>query len=153
MNKVILMGRLTKDPEVRYTQGDEPTAIARYTLAVNRTFKKEGEPDADFITCVAFAKKGEFAEKYFKKGQMVAVCGRLSIRTYDDQNNQRHWMTEVIVDDQYFAESKASFESRMQSMPPEMPYQGQPAKGKPQNAQPDGFFAIDQELDDEDLPF
>lgn len=76
MNKVILMGRLTKDPEVRYAQGSEPLAVARYTLAVNRRFKRQGEQDADFIGCVAFGKAGEFAEKYFKKGQMVGVVGR-----------------------------------------------------------------------------
>ena len=77
MNKVILMGRLTKDPEVRYAQSSEPLAVARYTLAVNRRFKRQGEQDADFIGCVAFGKAGEFAEKYFKKGQMVGVVGRL----------------------------------------------------------------------------
>lgn len=76
MNKVILMGRLVKEPEVRYSQGAEPIAVARYTLAVNRRFKRQGEPEADFINCVAFGKTGEFAEKYFKKGQLVAITGR-----------------------------------------------------------------------------
>ena len=80
MNKVILMGRLVKEPEVRYSQGAESFAIARYTLAANRRFKRQGEPEADFINCVAFGKTGEFAEKYFKKGQLVSVVGRLQVR-------------------------------------------------------------------------
>lgn len=85
------MGRLTKDPEVRYAQGSEPLAVARYTLAVNRRFKRQGEQDADFIGCVAFGKAGEFAEKYFKKGQMVGVVGRLQVRSWDDNEGKRHW--------------------------------------------------------------
>ena len=84
MNKVILMGYLTKDPEVRYTQSDKPLAIARYTLAVNRAYKKEGEPDADFIPCVAFGKNGEFAEKYLNRGQRIAVVGRLQVRMINE---------------------------------------------------------------------
>ena len=80
MNKVILMGRLTRDPEVRYSQSAEPLAIARYTLAINRRFKRQGESEADFIPCVAFGKQGEFAERYFRKGQMVSVVGRLQVR-------------------------------------------------------------------------
>lgn len=162
MNKVILMGRLTKDPEVRYSQGGaEPVCIARYTLAVNRRFKREGEPDADFINCVAFTKQGEFAEKFFKKGMLVAVTGRLQIRTFDDpQTNQRKWMTEIILEDQYFAESKATFEARNQGgqgyQQPTGAYDqphghAQPAQ-KPQNDIPPDFF-IDQDLNDEDLPF
>jgi single-strand DNA-binding protein len=108
MNKIILMGRLTKDPDVRYSQSDNPIVIVRYTLAVNRKYKREGEPDADFINCVAFAKQGEFAEKYFKKGLMVCVVGRLQIRTYDDQQGQRRWITEVLIEEQNFAENKSS---------------------------------------------
>ena len=104
MNKVILMGRLVKEPEVRYSQGTEPLAIARYTLAVNRRFKRQGEPEADFIPCVAFGKAGEFAEKYFKKGQMVSVVGRLQVRSWDDNESKKRWSTDVIVEEQYFAE-------------------------------------------------
>ena len=100
------MGRLTKDPEVRYTQGGEPKAIAKYTLAVSKRFKKAGEPDADFIGCVAFGKSGEFVEKYFRKGQMVSVIGKLQVRSWDDQNGQKRWSTEVVVEEQYFAENK-----------------------------------------------
>ena len=80
MNKVILMGRLVRDPEVKYSQGSTPVAIARYTLAVSRRFKRDGEPEADFISCVALGKSGEFVEKFFKKGQMVSVVGRLQVR-------------------------------------------------------------------------
>ena len=106
MNKVILMGRLVKEPEVRYSQGAEPIAVARYTLAVNRRFKRQGDQDADFINCVAFGKAGEFAEKYFKKGQMVSVVGRLQVRRWDDNEGKKRWSTDVIVEEQYFAEGK-----------------------------------------------
>jgi len=115
MNKAILMGRLTRDPEVRYSQSETPVAIARYTLAVNRKLKKDGEPDADFVNCVAFGKSGEFAEKYFKKGQMICISGRIQVRSYDDQTGQKHWITEVVVEEQAFAESKNSFETRIKS--------------------------------------
>ena len=106
MNKVILMGRLVRDPEVRYSQGNEPLAIARYTLAVNRRFKKQGEQEADFINCLAFGKAGEFAEKYFKKGQQVSVVGRIQVRSWEDQGGQKRWSTDVVIEEQYFAESK-----------------------------------------------
>ena len=109
MNKVVLMGRLTRSPEVRYSQGAEPLAVARYTLAVNRRMKKNGngEQEADFIPCVAFGKSGEFAEKYFRKGQMVAVTGRLQVRSWD-KDGERRYTTEVIIEEQHFAESKNS---------------------------------------------
>lgn len=90
MNKVILMGRLTREPEVRYSQSSEPVAVARYTLAVSRRMKKNGEQEADFIPCVAFGKSGEFAEKYFRKGQMVAVTGRLQVRSWDKDGERRY---------------------------------------------------------------
>ena len=106
MNKVILMGRLTRSPEVRYSQGAEPVAVARYTLAVNRRFKRKDEPEADFIPCVAFGKSGEFAEKYFKKGQMVSIVGRLQVRSWEDNEGKKRWTTEVVIEEQYFAESK-----------------------------------------------
>ena len=109
MNKVILMGRLTREPEVRYSNGAEPLAVARYTLAVNRRFKRKDEPEADFIPCVAFGKSGEFAEKYFRKGQLVAVTGRLQVRSWD-KDGERRYATEVIIEEQHFAESKAAAE-------------------------------------------
>ena len=147
MNKVILMGRLVKEPEVRYSQGTEPLAIARYTLAVNRRFKRQGEPEADFIPCVAFGKAGEFAEKYFKKGQMVSVVGRLQVRSWDDNEGKKRWSTDVIVEEQYFAESKAAAE---QSRPAAAP--NKPAK-QMGLAEQEGFYPIDESVEADDLPF
>lgn len=106
MNKVILMGRLVKDVELKYTQSNKPIAIGRYTLAVNRPYKKDGEPDADFINIVAFGKTAEFAEKYFKKGQKVCIVGRLQVRNYENDEGKKLYFTEVIVEEQYFAEGK-----------------------------------------------
>lgn len=107
MNKVILMGRLTKDPEVKYTQTSEPMAIARYNLAVDRPGKKgEGKPSADFISCVAFGKHGEFAEKYLRKGMKIALSGRIQTGSYTAQDGSKRYTTDVIVDEHYFCESK-----------------------------------------------
>lgn len=156
MNKVILMGRLVRDPEVRYSQGAEPLAVARYTLAVNRRFKRQGEQDADFIGCVAFGKAGEFAEKYFKKGQMVSVVGRLQVRGWD-KDGERRWTTEVIVEEQYFVESKRDSEKNGESKP--APEQSRPAatQEKPAKqmglADSPGFYPIDETIEDDDLPF
>ena len=106
MNKVILLGRLTKDPEIRYTQSENMLAIARYTLAVDRRFKKEGQPSADFINCVAFGKSAEFAEKYMTKGRLFGVIGRIQTRNYENDKKEKVYVTEVVVDEQYFADSK-----------------------------------------------
>jgi single-strand DNA-binding protein len=105
MNKVELLGRLTKDPEIRYTQNSN-TMVASFTLAVNRRFAKEGEQQADFINCVAWSKTAEFVNKYFKKGQQVAVVGRIQTRNWEDDNGQKHYATEVIAEEVYFADSK-----------------------------------------------
>lgn len=139
MNKVILMGRLTKDPEVRYTQSGEPMAIARYTLAVNKRFKKQGEADADFIPCVAFGKQGEFAEKYLAKGRQIAVAGRIQVRNWEDNEGKKRVTTEVVVEEHYFAESKSDKSDKPQS--------------KKQDSDTDGFYPIDDNVEDEDLPF
>ena len=150
MNKVILMGRLAREPEVRYSQGTEPLAIARYTLAVNRRFKRQGDQDADFINCVAFGKAGEFAEKYFKKGHLVSIIGRLQVRSWD-KDGERRWSTDVIVEEQYFAESKAAAE---QSRP--VAAQSKPAAqtGKQMGlAEQEGFYPIEETIEDDDLPF
>jgi len=154
MNKVILLGRLTKDPEIRYSQSAEPVCVSRFTVAVDRRFKKEGEPDADFINCVAFRRTAEFIERYIKKGMMVSVCGSLTVRSYDDNTGQRRWITEVSAEEVNFAESRAAYEARMakggggydtSAMPPEI-------GGAP--AAPEGFSAITQSIDeDDDLPF
>ena len=106
MNKVILMGRLTKDPEVRYTQNTN-TLVASFSLAVNRRFAKAGEErQADFINVVAWSKTGEFCSKYFKKGQQVGIIGRIQTRNWEDENKQRHYITEVVAEEAYFADSK-----------------------------------------------
>lgn len=139
MNKVILMGRLTREPEVRYSNGAEPLAVAHYTLAVNRRFKRKDEQEADFIPCVAFGKSGEFAEKYFKKGQMVSIVGRLQVRSWEDNEGKKRWTTEVIVEEQYFAESKKNSNAAA------------PKEGG--QAPADGFYPIDESVEDEDLPF
>ena len=106
MNKVELCGRLTNDPEVRYSQGEKSTAIARYTLAVDRRFKQDGQPTADFIPCVAFGKNGEFAEKYLHKGTKVIVIGRIQTGSYTNKDGQKVYTTDVMVEEQEFAESK-----------------------------------------------
>ena len=124
MNKVILMGRLTRDPEVRYTQTNN-TLVASFSLAINRRFVRPGEErQADFINIVAWSKLGEFCSKYFRKGQQVSIVGRLQTRTWDDEQGQKHYVTEVIAEEAYFAESKrdadaagSSFDSTFGAMP------------------------------------
>ena len=111
MNKVILMGRLTRDPEVRYSQGDNAMAIARYTLAVDRRFSRNNGDDqqsADFIGCVAFGRAGEFAEKYLRKGTKIAVTGRIQTGSYTNRDGVKVYTTDVVVEEQEFAESKNS---------------------------------------------
>ena len=111
MNKVILMGRLTRDPEVRYTQTNN-TLVASFSLAVNRRFARQGEErQADFINIVAWSKLGEFCSKYFKKGQQVGIIGRIQTRTWDDENSVKHYVTEVVAEEAYFADSKRDGES------------------------------------------
>jgi len=154
MNKVILMGRLTKDPEIRYSQAAEPVCVAKYTLAVNRRFKREGEPDADFINCVCFRKTAEFAERFLKRGMQIAVVGAIQVRTFDDNAGQRRWVTEVIVDEAQFTESKAAYDARMEKSGG---YDGggsfDNAGSAPPSYEPEGFSAITASIDDDDLPF
>lgn len=106
MNRVVLMGRLTRDPEVRRTQGAEPMAVARYTLAVDRPGKKEGQPSADFISCVAFGKNGEFAEKYLTKGTKICVEGRIQTGSYTNKDGVKVYTTDVVIDRHEFCEGK-----------------------------------------------
>lgn len=106
MNKVMLMGRLVRDPDVKYTQGT--TSIARYTLAVERRFKRDGDSNADFINCVAFGKAAEFAEKYYKKGTKIIISGRIQTGSYTNKDGQKVYTTDVVVEEQEFAESKSS---------------------------------------------
>ena len=140
MNKVVLVGRLTRDPEVRYSQGDSSTAVARYTLAVDRRFKRDNEPSADFIPCVVFGRSGEFAEKYFRQGMRVSVSGRIQTGSYTNKDGVRVYTTEVIVEEQEFAESKSESASAH-------------AHGSQEGASSDdGFMNIPDNIDEE-LPF
>ena len=147
MNKVILMGRLTRDPEVRYSQGEQSTAIARYTLAVDRRFRRDGDTQtADFINCVAFGRQGEFAEKYLRKGIKIAITGRIQTGSYTNKDGQKVYTTEVIVEDQEFAESKNASQSNGSDggfAPSNRP--------SPSDAG-DGFMNIPEGIDEE-LPF
>ena len=148
MNKVILMGRLTRDPEVRYSAGENALAIARYTLAVDRRFRRDGEASADFISCVSFGRTAEFAEKYFRQGLKIAVTGRIQTGSYTNREGQKVYTTEVVVEDQEFAESKAASQaggSSYASAPA-------PARPAPSAASGDGFMNIPDGIDEE-LPF
>ena len=146
MNKVILMGRLTRDPDVRYSQGENATAVARYTLAVDRRFKRDGEASADFISCVAFGRVAEFAEKYFHQGIRIVVSGRIQTGSYTNRDGQKVYTTDVMVEEQEFAESKSSSSSSTGSGRSEAPAPSAP----PINT--DGFMNIPDGIDEE-LPF
>lgn len=141
MNKVILMGRLTRDPEVRYSQGENAMAVARYSLAVDRRFgRNNGEQTADFINCVAFGRTGEFAEKYFHKGMKIAITGRIQTGSYTNKDGVKVYTTDVVVEEQEFAESKNSEGSFAPAARPEPAAAG------------DGFMNIPDGIDEE-LPF
>ncbi len=143
MNKVILMGRLTRDPEVRYsTSGDNQLAIARYTLAVDRRFKRDGDQSADFIRCVAFGRSGEFAEKYFHQGTKIVVEGHIQTGSYQDKDGKTVYTTDIVVENQEFAESKAASDDNS--------YQAQPAASAPIGNE---FMNIPDNADELGLPF
>ena len=142
MNKVILMGRLTRDPEVRYTQTNNKL-VASFSLAVNRRFARQGEErQADFINVVAWDKTGEFCSKYFKKGQQVGVIGRIQTRNWDDEQGQKHYVTEVIAEETYFADSKRDSDSGISNG-----FENSFGTSIAQNAE----FQVDSS--DDDLPF
>lgn len=145
MNKWIGMGRIVRDPDIRYSSGENPKAVARYALAVDRRFKRDGEQSADFISCVAFGKAAEFAEKYFRQGLKIVVEGRIQTGSYTDKDGIKRYTTDIIVESQEFAESKVASESRGvtggQSTPQNVP--------KPDA---DGFMNIPDGIDEE-LPF
>jgi len=147
MNKVILMGRPTRDPEVRYsqTQSGEQMAIARYTLAVDRRYKRDGEQTADFISCVAFGKSAEFAEKYLKQGTKIAISGRIQTGSYTNKDGNKVYTTDVVVEEQEFAESKAASGQSAPSGAPNPANAAGPAS-------PNGFMNIPEGIED-DLPF
>ncbi len=151
MNKVILMGRLTRDPEVRYSAGENALAIARYTLAVDRRFRRDGEASADFISCVSFGRTAEFAEKYFRQGLKIAVTGRIQTGSYTNREGQKVYTTEVVVEEQEFAESKSSSDSYVASHP-QTNTAPAPSMPSPSAASADGFMNIPDGIDEE-LPF
>ena len=131
MNKVILMGRLTKDPDIRYTQ--DGTAVARYTLAVDRRYQRDGEQKADFISCTVFGRGAEFAEKHLKKGTKIVAAGRIQTGSYTNRDGQKVYTTDIVVEEQEFAEGKKTQEANQE--------------------QEDGFMSIPDGVDDEGLPF
>ena len=147
MNKVILMGRLTRDPEVRYSQGENATAVARYSLAVDRRFRRENEPTADFINCVAFGRAAEFAEKYLRQGTKIAITGRIQTGSYTNRDGVKVYTTDIVVEEQEFAESKAAGGAST----PANNYQASPAPS-PSADIGDGFMNIPDGIDEE-LPF
>lgn len=138
MNKVILMGRLCADPEVRYSQNENQTAVARYRLAVDRRFKREGDQTADFIPCVAFGKAAQFAEYYLHRGTKIIITGRIQTGSYTNKDGQKIYTTDVVVEDQEFAESKGA--------------SGNIEGSAPQATDPDGFMSLPDGIDEE-LPF
>lgn len=142
MNKVILIGRLTRDPEVRYSEGNERMCIARYTLAVDRRIKQEGQQNADFIGCVAFGKNAEFAEKYLRQGTKIAVTGRIQTGSYTNREGRKIYTTDVVIEEQEFSESKAAAAG------------SQNRQQEPQRPEIDenGFMSIPDGADEE-LPF
>lgn len=141
MNKVILMGRLTRDPDVRYTQGEEPMAIARFTLAVDRRGKRDGEASADFPSCVCFRRTAEFIEKYAHQGTKLVVVGRIQTGSYTNRDGQKVYTTDVVVEEAEFAESKAAADRNTQQTPLPSPDTGA-----------DGFMNIPDGIEEE-LPF
>lgn len=153
MNTVILMGRLTRDPEIRYSAAG--TAVARYTLAVNRRFSKEGEPGADFINCIAFGKSAEFVEKYFRKGLKIVIRGRIQTGSYTNKDGATVYTTDVVIEEQNFAESKAAAQNAgvVQFQPQAEQPQTQPQE-QTNNSDPNDFITIPiDEFEDDGLPF
>ena len=137
MNQVCLVGRLTNDPEIRYTQGEKPMAVAKYTLAVDRRYKKDGEPTADFIRCVAFGKNAEFAEKFMSKGRRFGITGSIQTGSYQNKDGQTVYTTDIIVNSQDFCDSKQ---------------EGSEFTGGA-SSDSDGFMNIPDGVEDEGLPF
>lgn len=134
MNKAILMGRLTKDAEIKYSQSIEPVAITRFTIAVNRRFKRENEPEADFINCVAFGKTGEFINKYFSKGKMIAIAGRIQTGSYTNSEGKKVYTTDVLVEEANFCGGKSD-------------------ENNHNNNTNDDFYSVEYGVSDDDLPF
>ena len=152
MNKAILMGRLTRDPEVRYSQGASQTAVARFSIAVDRRFKREGEPDADFFNCTAFGKQAEFIERYLRKGVKVVVCGRIQNDNYTNKEGQMVYSVRVMVDEVEFAESKNASAGNNDGGYNGGGYMGGGNNAPAPSGAGDGFMNIPDGIDEE-LPF
>lgn len=135
MNKVQLIGRLTRDPETKYTQSTEPVAVTRFSVAVNRKYKRDGEPDADFFNCITFGKTAEFVSKYFSKGKMIGVAGSIRNNSWTDNNGQKRISTEILVDEVEFCGSKTE------------------EKNTQEVVQDDDYYTVDENIDDDNLPF
>lgn len=146
MNKIILMGRLTRDPDIRYSQGDNQLAIARFSLAVDRRFKRQGEPDADFFNCTAFGRQAEFVEKYLKQGTKILLTGRVQNDNYTNKNGEKVYSVQIIAEEIEFAESKNAQGNTGGGMGG---FQPQP---EPSNAADDGFINLPNGIEEE-LPF
>jgi single-strand DNA-binding protein len=162
MNKVILVGRLTRDPDIRYTQGENQMAVARFTLAVDRRFSRRQDNNeqqtADFISCVAFQKTAEFAEKYLHQGTKVVLEGRIQTGSYTNKDGQKVYTTDVVVDDQEFAESKAAsqgsgYSNRNDNYGGGNNYAQEERRESPRASVGDGFMNIPDGVEDEGLPF
>lgn len=145
MNKVALMGRLTRAPEIRFSNSQNPVEIANFSLAVNRRYKREGEPEADFFDCVAFGKTAEVLEKYVAKGTQIGIVGRLQSRTWEDQEGRKRKAIEVVVEELDFCGSKKESQSTGR--------QEGPAPASAAEGMTEGFFPVQEGVEDEDLPF
>ena len=151
INKVILMGRLTRNPDVRYSQGEKATCVARYTLAVDRRFHREGEQNADFINCIAFGRQGEFAGKYLKQGTKIVISGRIQTGSYTNRDSVKIYTTEIVVEEQYFAESKNASDGRGQYQNTQKPSIPEPSAADQPPLQ-EGFMTVPEGVEKE-LPF
>ena len=149
MNKVVLMGRLTRDPEVRYSAGENATAVGNYTLAVDRRFKRDGEPSADFIRCVCFGRNAEFAEKYLRQGTKIVISGRIQTGSYTNRDGHKIYTTDIVIEEQEFAESKAASQNSSGS---NVSYPDPAPRSAYGSVGTDGFMNIPDGIDEE-LPF
>ena len=155
MNTCSLVGRLVREPDLKYTQGAEPMAVTRFTVAVDRKIKKDGEESADFISCIAFGKTAEFVAKYFAKGQRIGLTGRIQTGSYTNKDGQKVYTTDVIAENVEFVESKAAADqARAQAAPAPAQTPAQAAKpAAADNMSTNGFMKIPDHLEDEGLPF
>lgn len=151
MNKVILIGRLARDPEVRHTQSAEPMAVCRFAVAVDRPYSRnrsETDKTVDFLNCVCFGNRGENIGRFFRKGNRIAITGRIQTGEYTDQSGNKRYTTDIVVDDFEFVETKSEREQSTTSN-----FNESYTPNQAGNSQPEGFYSIDDSTDDEDLPF